>query len=151
MGGRRKSESGPEGGERDTAPFRVRLVPESDGAFVVVRQGDYRRVGRVEYRPRCPGPDWLTITGIDISREERGWEYGSEAVRCLEKLAMEQRLAGRFAAAVEPDDGLGLYFWLRLGYRPAAAGEAPRDGKFWLVRDCQVARREHEAGIRTHR
>lgn len=151
MGVRRASNTGPEDGERDLAPSRIRLEPESAGVFVVLRRGDDRRIGRVEYRLRHPGPGWLAITAIEISREERGWGYGSEVVRGLERWARKQRLAGRFAAAVEPDDGLGLYFWLRLGYRPAVAGEAFGDEGFWIVRDCQVARRKHAAGICIHR
>lgn len=111
------------------------MEPEGEGAaFVVVREGDGRRIGRVECWPSCPGPGWLAITGIEIAQGERGWGYGSEAVRSLEGWARERGMAKRFAAAVEPENGLGLYFWLRLGYRPAVAGEAPRDGRFWLVR-----------------
>ncbi len=57
-----------------------------------------------------------------------GQGYDTEAVRLLEGEALERGLAGRFWAPVRNVDGLGLYFWLRLGYRPAAAGENPWPG-----------------------
>ena len=57
-----------------------------------------------------------------------GQGYDTEAIRLLEGEALERGLAGRFCAPVRRDDGLGLYFWLRLGYRPALPGESPWPG-----------------------
>jgi GNAT superfamily N-acetyltransferase len=45
----------------------------------------------------------------------RGWGYGSEAVAAIEGKA---RRPIRVLASA--DVGLSLYFWLRLGYAPAA-------------------------------
>lgn len=39
----------------------------------------------------------------------------------MEEQATRLGLASRFRAPLDPDNGLSLYFWLRLGYRPAAA------------------------------
>ena len=58
-----------------------------------------------------------------------GQGYDTEAVRLLEEEALGRGMASRFWAPVRLDDGLGLYFWLRLGYRPAAAGENPWPGE----------------------
>ncbi|MFQ5879487.1 MAG: hypothetical protein ACE5IZ_04870 [Dehalococcoidia bacterium] len=49
-----------------------------------------------------------------------------------------QRWGQRFRAPEHPDNGLSLYYWLRLGYRPARSsdfrGALARDGCLWMVR-----------------
>ena len=60
---------------------------------------------------------------IALAKAYRGWGYGSEAVRLLEEWAVRERIAERFRADVDVRNGLGLYFWLRLGYRPADGGQ----------------------------
>jgi hypothetical protein len=37
-------------------------------------------------------------------------------------MAIERGLGERFRADVDVMNGLGLYFWLRLGYRPVEGG-----------------------------
>jgi GNAT superfamily N-acetyltransferase len=59
---------------------------------------------------------------IALAEAYRGWGYGSETVRLLEEWAIREELAERFRAEVSARNGLGLYFWLRLGYRPAEGG-----------------------------
>jgi hypothetical protein len=86
-----------------------------------VRRADGAVIGEVECRAHEPAAGWLEIGSIEVGEGERGWGYGSEAVRLLEA----EGKAERFLARVEVANGLGLYFWLRLGYRPARAGEAP--------------------------
>ena len=61
-----------------------------------------------------------------MAARRRGWGYGSEAVRLIEGEALKRRWARNFRADVCYRNGLGLYFWLRLGYRPAQEGKA-----FW--------------------
>ena len=66
---------------------------------------------------------WLVTTFIALAKGHRGWGYGSEAVRLLEEWAAREVIATRFRAEVDLRNGLGLYFWLRLGYRPARKDE----------------------------
>ena len=73
-------------------------------------------IGLLEYEMR---EGWLTVTFIALAKAYRGWGYGSEAVRLLEGWASREGVAERFRAEVDARNGLGLYFWLRLGYRPA--------------------------------
>jgi len=75
--------------------------------------------------------DTLTVLRMEIAPPLRGRGYGSEAVRLLERWAGKEKGLQRFEAIIPADRGLALYFWLRLGYRPAAAAEAAwrRDGE----------------------
>jgi hypothetical protein len=79
--------------------------------------------------------DALRILSIVIHPELRGWGYGSEAVGLLER----DNPAARFIARVDPADGLNLYFWLRLGYRPERSVEdvlvGRGDGMITMVRE----------------
>ncbi len=68
-----------------------------------------------------PAGGWLEFRFLALSEGNRGWGYGSEAVRQIE----ESGRAQQFAAAVYAGNGLGLYFWLRMGYRPATPGDSP--------------------------
>ena len=98
------------------------------GLLAIVRRGDPAPIGLLDYRGNNPGSGWLTVRFIGVGRAHRGLGYGSEAVRLLEAEAWRRLGAKRFRAGVDMRNGLGLYFWLRLGYRPAAlsggAGEA---------------------------
>ena len=91
------------------------------GLLAIVRVSDGTVIGLLDYRVNNPGRGWLTVGFIAVARGERGWGYGSEAVRLLEAEAK----AERFRANVDARNGLGLYFWLRLGYRPARPDEVP--------------------------
>jgi len=75
--------------------------------------------------------DTLTVLRMEIAPEARGWGLGSEAVRQIERWAERERGLQRFEAIIPADLGLALYFWLRLGYRPAGEAEAAwrRDGE----------------------
>ena len=91
------------------------------GPLAIVREADGTVIGLLDYRANSAGRGWLSVGFIAVARVWRGWGYGSEAVRLLEAEAK----AERFRANVDARNGLGLYFWLRLGYRPARAGEVP--------------------------
>ena len=69
-------------------------------------------IGLLVYRLTDNG--WLEFRFLALAKGLRGWGYGSEAVRLIE----ESGRAQRFAADVYAKNGLGLYFWLRIGYRP---------------------------------
>ena len=91
------------------------------GLRAIVRVSDGTVIGLLDYRANNPGRGWLTVGFIAVARGQRGWGYGSEAVRLLEAEAK----AERFRANVDARNGLGLYFWLRLGYRPGRPDEVP--------------------------
>jgi RimJ/RimL family protein N-acetyltransferase len=88
--------------------------------LVVERIDDNGPIGIVEYKPT---DGWMTVRFIGLAKAYRGWGYGSEALRLLEEWAALDRLAERFRAEVDAHNGLGLYFWLRLGYRPVGRAE----------------------------
>jgi len=102
------------------APEAPRLARSRAGAlrYEIVRRSDGAVIGEVKCRGGEPAAGWLTVRDIVVGEGWRGWGYGSEAVWLLEAEAQ----AERFRADVEAGNGLALYFWLRLGYRPGAAG-----------------------------
>lgn len=110
---------------------------ETSGVLVIDRTGENGQIGIVEYEAT---DDWLTMRFIALAKAYRGWGYGSEAVRLLEDWAAREGLGDRSRAEVSVRNGLGLYFWLRLGYRPGASVD---DG-----RDAMTMIREIEAGER---
>ena len=95
------------------------------GLLAIVRQSDGTVIGLLDYRANNPDRGWLTMGFIAVARGQRGWGYGSEAAWLLEAEAARKWEARRFRANVDARNGLGLYFWLRLGYRPARQGEVP--------------------------
>ncbi len=105
-----------------------RLIDAADILLAITsREGD-SIYGVLAYRLGYPERGWLGVKAVAVEPGLRGQGYDPEAVRLLEDEALERGLASRFCAPVRHDDGLGLYFWLRLGYRPAAAGENPWPG-----------------------
>ena len=101
---------------------------EEDRALVVELVEEPEPIGMAEYDV---GDGWLTVRFIALAKPYRGWGYGSEAVRLLEEEAIRRGMAERFRAEVDARNGLGLYFWLRLGYRP----EAGSAGVLRMVRE----------------
>jgi hypothetical protein len=96
------------------------------GLLIIANAGDPAPIGLLQYRPGFPGNGWLAIDLLVLAAGRRGWGCGSEAVRLVEESAG----ATRFLANVDARNGLGLYFWLRLGYRPARPDEV-----FWRAPD----------------
>ncbi|HZP25558.1 MAG TPA: GNAT family N-acetyltransferase [Dehalococcoidia bacterium] len=87
--------------------------------------------GVLEFAIGEPAQGWLQVRFIAIERSLRGWGYGSEAMRLLEDLARRRAGGRRFWAHIRPANGLNVYFWLRLGYRPALPDDGlphPADG-----------------------
>ena len=102
-----------------------RLIDANDTLLAITsREGD-SIYGVLAYRLGYPERGWLGVKAVAEEPGLRGRGYDTEAVRLLEDEALERGLTSRFCAQVRRDDGLGLYFWLRLGYRLAAAGEIP--------------------------
>ena len=104
------------------------LVDADDGLLAIISREGGSIYGVLAYRLGYPKRGWLSVEAVAVEPGFSGQRYDTEAVRLLEGEALERGLASRFCAPVRRDDGLGLYFWLRLGYRPAAAGENPWPG-----------------------
>jgi RimJ/RimL family protein N-acetyltransferase len=98
--------------------------PSRSGELVIERMGEMGPIGLIAY---SVNRGWLAIPIIILAKPYRGWGYGSEAVRLLEQWAVHEGLAKRFRADIPVANGLALYFWLRLGYRP----EGPEDDRGW--------------------
>jgi GNAT superfamily N-acetyltransferase len=111
--------------------------PLSNGVLVIEREGESEPIGIVEHEAT---DGWLTVQFIALAKAYRGWGYGSEAVRLLEEWAPREGIAGRFRADVPVRNGLGLYFWLRLGYRPGASAGDGRD-VMTMVREISTGER----------
>ena len=88
------------------------------GCLAVILPGDEATIGLVDFRIGHPEEGWLAIDFVGVAPQLRGRGYGSEAVRLLEEEILRRGLARRFGAEVKLDEGLCIYFWLRLGYRP---------------------------------
>ncbi len=104
------------------------LIDADDSLLAITSREGGSIYGVLAYRLGYPERGWLSVEVIAVEPGLSGQGYDTEAVRLLEGEVLERGLAGRFWAPVRHDDGLGLYFWLRLGYRPAAAGENPWPG-----------------------
>ncbi len=105
-----------------------RLIDAADSLLAITsREGD-SIYGVLAYQLGYPERGWLSVKAVAVEPGLNGQGYDTEAVRLVEGEVLRRGLASRFCAPVRHDDGLGLYFWLRLGYRPAAAGENPWPG-----------------------
>ncbi len=107
------------------------------GLLAIGRADEDEAIGLLEYVVRDA---WLAVPFMALTKVYRGWGYGSEAVRLVEEWAVRKRLTTRFRAKVDLRNGLGLYFWLRLGYRP---GPSAGDGRavMTMVREIETTER----------
>ncbi len=116
----------------------LHVMIEGAGAetLVITRAGDPSPIGLLVCG--LPAVGWLEFRFLSLAEGLRGWGYGSEAVGLIE----DSGRASRFAAEVYAGNGLGLFFWLRMGYRPAEAGELPwrkrePEGKIAMIRELK--------------
>ncbi len=119
-----------EEGDREAVMSWLKEMPvDADDSLLAItsREGD-SIYGVLAYRLGYPEEGWLSVETVAVEAGLSGRGYDAEAVRLLEGEALERGLASRFWAPVRHDDGLGLYFWLRLGYRPALPDENPWPG-----------------------
>jgi len=127
-----------------TPDTRVTLRPPADGdaamTYEIVCRADDAVIGEVSCSADDPAAGWLSVGSIAVDAGQRGWGYGSEAVRLLEAAGS----AERFLARVDAGNGLGLYFWLRLGYRPARAGEVPGKASRGIITMVRVRTQDRE-------
>lgn len=118
------------GGDPDSEDTLQRRFTEARDRLLVIAGTDGEPIGLVEYRVHEPAEGWLSIAFIALKDGLRGFGYGSEAVRALEAWAEKSHRVTSFLAEINPRNGLALYFWLRVGYRPVHAGEV-----FWRAPD----------------
>ena len=97
---------------------RTLVVTESDGT---------EPEGLIALALDDPEPGWATVSLLAIAAPEHR-DLAAQAVAVLEADLHEQ--TSHIRAAAPPDVGLALYFWLRLGYRPAVSAE-----RLWMTRD----------------
>ena len=92
------------------------------------------RVGALAARAEGEALVW---TWLAVEAARRAFGYGGAAVPLVERAA--GRLGLESARVLIPArNGVGLYFWLRLGYRPVAGGgwRSPKRGAgTWMVRE----------------
>ena len=105
-------------------------VLESDsGERRAITDGSGEEIGFVEYGV---SEGWLEVRWVELTVEHRRGGLGVEAVRLLEADA-ERRWGVRGVRVEVPvENGLALYFWLRLGYRPCDA-TAERGGEAFVM------------------
>lgn len=95
----------------------LRSGSQDSEALVITRAGEDSPIGLLQFRTDMPSEGWVTIEDVALTEEVRRWGLGQEAVRVFEQDAVDRGLR-HFATSIDPGQGLGLYFWLRLGYRP---------------------------------
>jgi GNAT superfamily N-acetyltransferase len=102
-------------------PPLVSLLPGREGeAFALVLVGG-EPAGYVGYALHA---GLLTILALAIEPARRNLGFGAEAIYALEEL----NSAARALALVPLGNGLAVYFWLRVGYRPVFASDHGRHG-----------------------
>ncbi len=111
------------------------LTPGTDGIMAIAMREDDNPLGVIAYDAN--DEDWLTLTFIAIRVDERRRGLGGEAVYAFEEEVTRRGLMRRFRTPVHINNGLGVYFWLRVGYRPARSSDFDMSSKgsnFWMVR-----------------
>ncbi len=125
------------GGARDPCPLAGRIA--AGDAVYWLRPAGAAAAGREPADPigACAArieDATLVWTWLAVAADWRGFGYGGAAVPIVERAAM--RLGATSGRALVPaSNGIGLYFWLRLGYRPLPAPDwpKPREGT-WMQR-----------------
>jgi hypothetical protein len=95
------------------------------GRGVLVSDAGGQPIGAAVVLVGVPDSASASVPLIAIEPQRRFRGLGGEAA-----LALERHLGGRLGidrvyAPVPEARGLAVYFWLRLGYKPLSAGEAP--------------------------
>jgi hypothetical protein len=105
------------------------LLGSSEQVLVITGDG-HEPVGLAVLSMDDPQPGWATVALLAIA----GYDERDPAALGIALLeAHLRRRASRIRAAVPLDVGLALYFWLRLGYRPAVS-----NGCLWMTRELDA-------------
>ena len=83
---------------------------------------------------------WLVWRWLAVEESMRAFGYGGAAIPIVERAAKRAGLTGA-RVLVPASNGVALYFWLRLGYRPSVEGLIERDWPrpyegTWMVRSA---------------
>lgn len=106
--------------EDDLALVRDLRAGDRTGEMLVITlRTDDRPIGIIQYRVDEPSAGWVTIDHLALEKKSRRWGLGQDAVRLFEEEAASSRGVAHFRTTVDIQQGLLLYLWLRLGYRPA--------------------------------
>jgi hypothetical protein len=106
---------------------RHRLDLHDRGA-TIVRLADDAPVGTIVFDTSESAE--LAIRCIEVDEPERGYGAGSEAIRLLLAASSGYDTA---TAMAPPDQGLPVYFWSRMGFRPHFGAQP--DGGITFTRD----------------
>jgi GNAT superfamily N-acetyltransferase len=124
-------------GDAPTTPAGLRdaVMQRWPAARIDVIDVEMRGIGGFVVWETAPDePDATIIRGLATRRPWRNVGYGGEAVEQLEA----SRPGSRFIAAVPRWNGLALYFWLRVGFRPVRDGEDRQRARdpdhLWMLR-----------------
>jgi GNAT superfamily N-acetyltransferase len=114
----------------------LRLADDVVGSQAEITDRAGQGVGHVRY---SVNHRVLQVEWIEVNAEHRRWGLGMDAVRLLEAQAVERWGVREARARVPVGAGLALYFWLRLGYRPAGveAGDVPDNDAMVMVRELK--------------
>lgn len=123
---------------QDEASARQLLAASGCPLLAVAPRSGGAPLGVIAYRPGEPDEGWAAIAFFAMAPAQRGRGLGGEALLAFEEAAARQGWGRRFCAPVHPENGLSVYFWLRLGYRPARPSDFPPYAKpgapLWMVR-----------------
>lgn len=106
---------------------RVRIEATDGAEAVIVRTESGERVGLL--RAALEG-EVVVVESLEIEPALRGYGLGSEAAGLARKAA--ERESRTLRAWAPGDNGLAVYFWIRMGLRPIP-GEGP-EGGLWFER-----------------
>lgn len=116
-------------GRAAPCPLQARLDEGDQGWWIL---GDDQIVGalcgKLAGLTDSPRRRALIWTWLAIDARWRAYGYGGAAVPLLERAASEVG-AGVALTPLPPDNGVALYFWLRLGYTPLRS--VPVDRAEW--------------------
>ena len=89
-------------------------------------------VGAVSLRKKNRQLQWMWLA---VDQSVRGWGYGASAVDTIERQAIKKNNLTDACVLVPINNGIALYFWLRLGYRPLNGSTWPQPySGTWMVR-----------------
>ena len=86
--------------------------------LVITPWDEDRPIGVLQYRLDEPSRGWATIDHVAVAEGARRGGLGQDAVRLLEDDLVRERRVRHFKTVIDAGQGLALYLWLRLGYRP---------------------------------
>ena len=115
------------------AAATTRSEPDSR-LLVIARALAEEPIGILRFRTGKPSESWATIGCVVLAEEARRCGLGVDAVQLFEEAASRRGGIRCFRARVDRGNGLGLYFWLRLGYRPDESNRIERDDGLGMIR-----------------